>query len=619
MSKTFDFLNEDSVKKIREQKLSEGIDNIKSKLPNLDLKIVKESKPVEKPVHTARYSQEQLAELSRKLYRDKINPLVEEEKVEKKDKLVPDTIASRAHTKALSRALIGLRNGGDEGKLAPLAGPNGGNTGTNSNNYYALTTSMTLEEYEEHLKDKFGLEEKKDNPCWTGYKSKKLDTSSYVKEEELKEDHSAVVELEDALLAMEDLSWQSIDMKMREICRKEGITPKELHKEFKTKHGMIPDAWAKEHQMVESVGWFPLDEMTRINQLGKVFDVSFLFRGGTQRLKFFWPEVGYPTREQMQKAVEKFWPAGKLLAYYPSMHSGDNQYNQMVMLPAMSENFELIPDDLWDFMTEEDTEIYDTIAAEEGEPITPVFLSEDEESYFMVISDHDTGEHREVVFGEGNKPGLWANIHAKRKRGEKPAKKGDKDYPKTLDIDETYESKDKYKAPKVPAKKKPFDKIASFSLERPNPMKESYGGQRDGIRDRKYDGYENKLTDDDKKESAKAKSKLDMEKAAKAKKVADARARLDRDIAARKVNEDMSGMSQKSGDKRSTESGAGMTAAGVKKYNSRTGGNLKTAVTTPPSKLKAGSKAAGRRKSFCARSKSWNGERGKAARRRWNC
>ena len=83
--------------------------------------------------------------------------------------------------------------------------------------------------------------------------------------------------------------------------------------------------------------------------------------------------------------------------------------------------------------------------------------------------------------------------------------------------------------------------------------------------------------------------------------------------------EDMSGMSQKSGDKRSTESGAGMTAKGVAKYNRRTGGNLKTAVTTPPSKLKPGSKAANRRKSFCARSKGWTGERGKAARRRWNC
>ena len=85
------------------------------------------------------------------------------------------------------------------------------------------------------------------------------------------------------------------------------------------------------------------------------------------------------------------------------------------------------------------------------------------------------------------------------------------------------------------------------------------------------------------------------------------------------IKEDMSGMSQKSGDKRSTESGAGMTAQGVAKYNRRTGGNLKTAVTTPPSKLKPGSKAANRRKSFCARSKGWTGERGKAARRRWNC
>jgi len=85
------------------------------------------------------------------------------------------------------------------------------------------------------------------------------------------------------------------------------------------------------------------------------------------------------------------------------------------------------------------------------------------------------------------------------------------------------------------------------------------------------------------------------------------------------ITEDMSGMSQKSGDKRSTDSGAGMTAKGVAKYNRRTGGNLKTAVTTPPSKLKPGSKAAGRRKSFCARSKSWKGERGLAARRRWNC
>lgn len=37
---------------------------------------------------------------------------------------------------------------------------------------------------------------------------------------------------------------------------------------------------------------------------------------------------------------------------------------------------------------------------------------------------------------EEKKKGLWANIHAKRKRGERPAKPGEEGYPKTLDIDE---------------------------------------------------------------------------------------------------------------------------------------------------------------------------------------
>ena len=68
---------------------------------------------------------------------------------------------------------------------------------------------------------------------------------------------------------------------------------------------------------------------------------------------------------------------------------------------------------------------------------------------------------------------------------------------------------------------------------------------------------------------------------------------------------------------RTTKEGAGMTAAGVRKYRKKNpGSKLKTAVT---GKVKKGSKAAKRRKSFCARSKGWTGERGKAARRRWKC
>lgn len=68
------------------------------------------------------------------------------------------------------------------------------------------------------------------------------------------------------------------------------------------------------------------------------------------------------------------------------------------------------------------------------------------------------------------------------------------------------------------------------------------------------------------------------------------------------------------------KAGGGMTKKGVEKYRrDNPGSKLQTAVTTPPSKLDPDSKAAKRRKSFCARSKGWTSERGKAARRKWNC
>ena len=74
--------------------------------------------------------------------------------------------------------------------------------------------------------------------------------------------------------------------------------------------------------------------------------------------------------------------------------------------------------------------------------------------------------------------------------------------------------------------------------------------------------------------------------------------------------------SVKSGNFRKTKAGAGMTKKGVAAYRrANPGSKLQTAVTSKnPSK-----KDAARRKSFCARSRSWTSERGKAARRRWRC
>ena len=71
----------------------------------------------------------------------------------------------------------------------------------------------------------------------------------------------------------------------------------------------------------------------------------------------------------------------------------------------------------------------------------------------------------------------------------------------------------------------------------------------------------------------------------------------------------------------------GLTQKGRDAYNAK-GANLQAPVTTPPSKLKAGSKAANRRKSFCARMGGMEGpmkdDKGRPTRkalalRKWNC
>ena len=74
----------------------------------------------------------------------------------------------------------------------------------------------------------------------------------------------------------------------------------------------------------------------------------------------------------------------------------------------------------------------------------------------------------------------------------------------------------------------------------------------------------------------------------------------------------------------------GLNQKGVDSYKkANPGSKLKTAVTTKPSKLKSGSKAAKRRKSFCARMKGMR-KRQKASNntgddrlskslRKWNC
>ena len=77
----------------------------------------------------------------------------------------------------------------------------------------------------------------------------------------------------------------------------------------------------------------------------------------------------------------------------------------------------------------------------------------------------------------------------------------------------------------------------------------------------------------------------------------------------RKKKGAMKGVTVKSGGKLSVKEGAGLTQKGRDKINRETGSNLKAPQP----------EGGPRKKSFCARSRGWNGERGKAARRRWKC
>jgi len=73
------------------------------------------------------------------------------------------------------------------------------------------------------------------------------------------------------------------------------------------------------------------------------------------------------------------------------------------------------------------------------------------------------------------------------------------------------------------------------------------------------------------------------------------------------------------GEKLPVSKGAGLTAKGREKYNRATGSNLKAPAPNPKTEADKGRKA-----SFCARmggvaAKAKDGERAKAALKRWKC
>ena len=234
------------------------------------------------------------------------------------------------------------------------------------------------------------------------------------------------------------------------------------------------------------------------------------------------------------------------------------------------------------------------------------------------------------ILNEGAKPGLWANIHAKRERikhgsGEHMRKPGSKGAPTA-------------QAFKDAAKTSKTDEAANPAQQAAIAIAMKKKGQKPQNENAEYDDeagmFKNDLQTIQRVSRHLEKEILDNEnlpewcqaKIAQAKgmivNVMDYMISQHENGETDTVEEDW----QKANKSDKTD---GMSPKAVKAYRRENpGSKLQTAVTTKPSKLKPGSKAAKRRKSFCARMSGNKGpmkdEKGRPtpkakALRRWNC
>ena len=133
---------------VMENALEEGISHLKSGIRDMDIQVADET-PVERPAAYINYEGADLADIAIDIYKsqqpEKVEVVVED--------ATPVPTGKKHHYKAIARSLTGMRNGGDSGKASPTTVSGNGNQTNNTDNYHALTTSVTLEEYEEYIKE----------------------------------------------------------------------------------------------------------------------------------------------------------------------------------------------------------------------------------------------------------------------------------------------------------------------------------------------------------------------------------------------------------------------------------------------------------------------------------
>ena len=346
------------------------------------------------------------------------------------------------------------------------------------------------------------------------------------------------------------------------------------------------------------------ESKTRLVKNGHTYKVVLTWRGKTYMVQMFVPSVSRPTRQQVEKEVQKIYPDAKLMSFLPR---------------------DLEPGEPTVMMGEEKRDEY-------GDIVGGPKISKKEKKKNLAKNEKDEDHTTTTSEGYSSKP---SNVKKKAKLNAALKRLEDLKVKKKVKVNEVY------KSGKEVARRNSDDIKRFMQMGKDAPRNEKLNKARGegpaAYRKAKLDsgtkaGKSNLLKG---MEKVKRPIGSGISSGAAARVAGGVGAGLVAANALKRVfnkeefvsEDDMKGMSVKSGHKRPTEKGAGMTAKGVAAYRRRNpGSKLKTAVT---GKVKKGSKDAKRRKSYCARSAGQMKKFPKAAkdpnsrlrqaRRRWKC
>ena len=442
---------------------------------------------------------------------------------------------------------------------------------------------------------------------------------------------SAISELENGLKKLPNPTYDSIDNLMRNIMKKHDISAKNLHNSFVKVHNKTPDTWIKTmKESQEEKRYCPLcDKKEAASECGYGKDM--------------WNKV--TMAEEFQLKVSK-----------GILRGSESQVKRSTGPGALTPS----------------------AAAQLGPKAVEL-----QKKKAAAVSLPKVKEEKLVdkILGEleEEKKGLWSNIRARREKGLPRKKPGQKGYPKTLDIGEDLAQARKNvgaskcwpgkvaKGTKIKGGKEVPNCVSSENVTIEDANGNTFIEVVDLIKSDPIKGFKSQIEEATRLQSEtgnilavilswrgktysirmffpqlKVPSKKDV--TAEIQKVYPGAIVLQFNISTlqagmpliqvvnsksknyllnngtigEEVELDEEGpvLSVGRGEKLPVSKGAGLTAKGRRRYNSETGSHLQAPVT---GEVTPGSKAAKRRKNFCSRSRSWDGERGLAARRRWKC